>query len=132
MNDGSGRKPDGTFAQGNRAAYKHGGGTAVKALLHGEPLTGIAAEIKADLGAEVDTVGLKAVMRERALRYQAVADVWYGILLGATDIPTIEKATQKYGWLQAKAMAMLKDIDKMEPDTLTLEGLLQTKAVKDG
>ena len=104
----------GRFAQGNDASLVHGGEIAVKRLQRGEPLTGIAHELQEAVHAEIELDGMLAVMRRRAERHQAIADLFYGLLLGADDIETADKYVKRFGWLNSKAWAMLRDLRQME------------------
>jgi len=119
---------------GNQAALKHGGERAIKHLQHGTPLVGIAAELKRQVAQEIEEHGIVAVMRERAERHQAVADLFYGLLLGTTDEEPLDRATKRFGWLNAKAFTMLREIAELEKQegAQTLAELLATPVVKGG
>ena len=108
------RNPDGTFAEGHSGYLKHGGEGAIKRLEHGSPLEGIAAELKRRVHEEIDEQGIVAVMRERAERHQAVADLFYGLLLGTTEAEPLDRLVRRFGWMNSKAFAMLRDIAAME------------------
>ena len=106
----------------------HGGERAIKKLASGEPLAGLAAELKEAVSAEIETRGLVAVLRERAERQQAVADLFFGLILGAKDVKTADKYVQRFGWLNSKAFAMLREVRAMDGDhdaALDYEKLLQ-------
>lgn len=105
-----------SFEPGNEARLVHGGERAIKKLASGEPLAGLAAELKEAVSAEIEMRGLVAVMRERAERHQAVADLFFGLILGAKDIKTADRYVQRFGWLNSKAFAMLREMREMERD----------------
>lgn len=101
---------------GNENRLVHGGERSVKALEKGRCLEGIAAELKEAVSAEIETRGLVAVLRERAERHQAVADLFYGLVLGADNVKDADSYVKRFGWLNAKAHKMLQEVAELEAD----------------
>jgi len=109
------RRADGTFAPGQVGNLNaQGGEKAIKALSKGAPLDGLALELKETLHAEIEQRGLIEVMRERAERHQAVADLFYGLVLGCKDVAALDARVRRFGWLNAKAFGMLKELRSIE------------------
>lgn len=102
------------FKPGNQVPTKHGGRAAIETLRAGEPLTGIARQLQENVHDRIETDGLLAVMRESAERHQAIADLYYGLLLGAKDVAGIDEKVKRYGWLNAGAFRMFETIRQAE------------------
>jgi hypothetical protein len=99
----------------NQNATIHGACGAERRLTTGEGFIGVAHEIELEVADELNNDGLIAVYRKRTTRLQAVADLYYAAILGATDIEKLDKWVQRYGWLQASAlrsMVVLRDLEK--------------------
>jgi hypothetical protein len=106
--------PETRFKKGNQAQFKHGGEAAIKALQHGGSLVGITRRLQNDVHDQIQSEGILAVMLESAERYQAVANLFYGLILGTKDIAEADKYAARYGWLASKAFRMLETVHKLE------------------
>lgn len=121
---------------GNQNAVVTGAAGAEKRLSSGEPFLGVAAETLSAVKAEYQEIGLLSLIEERALRMQAVSDLYFSALLGAVDERNMEKVvryTEKYGWLQAssiRALLALREARKgeRESEPLDLSEYRQEKA----
>ena len=94
------------FAVGNQAGAKHGGAAACVALTKGTPLSGLAGVIEDQVAREIELDGLHEMRRVRLIRKQAVADLYYGLYLGALEDGDVVKAdgyVRRYGWLDGAA-----------------------------
>jgi hypothetical protein len=111
----------------------HGGEAAVKALTADADLKGVALELQKQVSAEIDALGLVAVMRDTAERHLAVARLFHGLVAGATDIADADKFTKRFGWLNAKAFNMLDRLRQLEANTdaLDYDELVKQYAGKD-
>lgn len=145
----NGRDELGRFTQGNDyefapgqsgnpggAALTSGGGErAIKRLADGGPLAGAALELKEQLHQEIEKRGLLEVMRERAERYQAIADLFYGLCLGCQDAETLDKRVKRYGWLASKGFAMLAQLRELEKARggggMVIDAMEAAKAARD-
>ena len=127
---------DGTFASGHTLTTHHGGEGAIKHLQHGKPLVGIAAELKEQVAQEIEENGIVAVMRERAERHQAVADLFYGLLLGTTEAEPLDQLVRRFGWMNSKAFGMMREIAELESraggNVLDYEVWLEQQGKSDG
>ena len=104
----------GQFTEGNAANLRHGGERAVKALQKGSSLVGIARELQADVHDQIEREGVLAVLRESAERHQAVANLFYGLILGADNVEDADRYVQRFGWMNSKAFRMLETVHKMQ------------------
>lgn len=105
--------------KGSLNGEKHGGYGAIKHIHNGDDFRGMAAEAENNVKAELECNGLIAVLKSRATRLQAAADIFYGLLLGAAEsgsLERFERFTKTYGWLAASAMRAWLEYSKLEKD----------------
>ena len=115
---------------GNENALKHGGERAVCQLTAGADLTGLASDLRTAIHDRIETQGMVAVLRLEAERYLAVAHVFLGLLEGAQDEESFDRWAKRYGWLEAKAFRMLRDVHKLMEDgggVIDYERILEEK-----
>lgn len=85
----------------------YGGEKAVKALTHGEPLTGLAAAAQADVETRLETEGRESIMRLNAIRTQAAAELYWNAIQKAAqdgDLAALDQYIARFGWLSGVAM----------------------------
>lgn len=72
-----GRDSEGKFVEGNKAAQKHGGAGAVRALTYDKPFTGLAAKEQQRVEADLDAGGRSAMVEELAVRLHTAARLYW-------------------------------------------------------
>lgn len=105
--------------KGNQLAVKHGGEAGIKALTTGEPFTGLAKQAEDNARERLETDGRVAVVRETAIRLQAVADLFYAAVQKAADdgnLALLDRYAARYGWLAASALRALAQLSTEEKD----------------
>jgi len=132
-----GEHEGGQFGPGNTMRITHGGSKAIKALSDGVPLAGWALELEERLHIEIERDGLVAMMRARAERYQAVADLYYALCLGADDAKVLDNFVKRFGWLQSAASRMWFALESLERErddgkTLDYETILAAQREREG
>ena len=127
-----------TFRANNKAAVKHGGEAAVKAITAGTELTGPAALAEAQVYEQLAQAGGRAsLVTQNAARLQAAADLYWRALIEAGesgDLKALDRYVARFGWLASsslRAWAQVKDEQKDAPDALDYERILQEQN-KDG
>ena len=101
------RKSKTTFTEGNTSALKHGGEAALTELKNDKALTGLAAEVEAQVRAELETVGRKEIVTNAAIRLEAVARLYWNALVQAAeanDVKRLDTYVKRFGWLQTAAL----------------------------
>lgn len=91
---------------GNLNAEKHGGAGAIKRIKSGEEFRGVAADAEHNVHDELEQSGLLAILRKRAERVQAAADIHWALMMGAADagaLKTYEMHAKTYAWLEGLA-----------------------------
>lgn len=107
------------FEEGNQAAIKHGGEAGIKALTTGEPLTGLAKQAEDGARDRLEVDGRAAVVRENAIRLQAVADLFYNAVQKAANdgnLALLDRYAARYGWLAMSALRALAQLATEEKD----------------
>ena len=88
---------------GNKNAEKHGAESGIKRLSDGKPFTGLAALKQHEVETELANDGLSVVIERRAVKYQALADIFSSLVeaaLEAGDEAKLMGYSQRYHWLQ--------------------------------
>lgn len=89
--------------QRRQAPLKHGGEAALKAFQRGEPFTGIAAEVEAQVRLELETVGLIEMTKMAFVRAETMTRLFYNGAQDANerrDFEQTDRCTKRYGWLE--------------------------------
>ncbi len=128
------------FENGNQSAVKHGGEAGIKALAAGEPLTGLAKQAEDGARDRLEIDGRAAVVRENAIRLQAVADLFYNAVQKAANegnLALLDRYSQRYGWLAMSALRALAQLAAEEKDaakgqTSLVEVLAAMDAAQEG
>lgn len=109
----------GRFTEGNRAAQRHGGEAAVKAIQRGEPLTGLAAEAERAVYSELETEGRPALVIRNAARLQAACDLYWNAIQAVADqgnLKMLDSYIQRFGWLAGCSLRAWDAVRKEQPD----------------
>jgi hypothetical protein len=102
-----------------RFVESHGGASGVRSLGNGSELRGLAAESQRTVEAELATDGRAAIVQRAAVRLEAVARLFYNAILSATeqgDFGKLASYAQRYGWLQARALAAWAQVKQEAKD----------------
>ncbi len=111
--------------QRQAASLKHGAGAGEVALSKGNEFTGLAKAAEQAVSDELEVKGLAAIVKRDAIRLQAVADLYFGAILGADNLDRLDALVKRWGWIQAsslRAWLSLRDIEGQEqaPDIDTI------------
>lgn len=118
------------FHLNNTNAQKHGGAKAVKQLSTGQPLTGPAAEVQEQVQTELAEAGRAAIVREGAIRLEAVARLYFNAVVDAAekgDLAKLDTYVKRFGWLQSSALrgwAQVKQEEDTQPKTYDYEQII--------
>ena len=107
------------FENGNQSAVKHGGEAGIKALAADKPLTGLAKQAEDEARDRLEEHGRAAMVRENAIRLQAVANLFYAAVQKAADdgnLALLDRYAARYGWLAASALRALAQLATEEKD----------------
>lgn len=99
-----------------KANLKHGAAAGERAITTGASLTGMAQVAENAVADELVTQGITAIVIKRATRLQAVSDLYYQAILGATDLDRLDVLVKRYGWLQASSLRAWLQVREMEKD----------------
>lgn len=94
-------------AQREQAALKHGGEAALSELKNDQALTGPAAEVEAQVRAELETIGRAEIVTNAAIRLETVARLYWNALqqaAEANDVKRLDTYVKRFGWLQTAAL----------------------------
>jgi hypothetical protein len=137
----SDRDEQGRFVKGNQSAktsaLKHGGEAAVKAIQHGEPLTGLAAEAERAVVDELESRGPAALEVRNACRAQAACDLYWNAIQAVADqgnLEMLDRYVARFGWLvgvSLRAWAQVKKAGGSGEDPHIVDAMKAAKEAKD-
>lgn len=81
---------------------KHGGGSAIKEIQHGLPLSGLAAEEERAVTVELEQSGIDAIQEKNAIRLQSVANLYWDAIQKCAaegNLALLDGYVQRLGWL---------------------------------
>ncbi len=81
-----------------------GASTAERALTTGEPLQDGAALAALNVEAELEKDGPDALAKRGAIRLQAVADLYFALITGATSSDRLDLLVKRWAWIQNSAI----------------------------
>lgn len=113
-------------------AVTHGGESGVRAIHTGEPFRGPALAMQQQVEAQLETEGVDEVVRLAAIRLESVARLFYDAFLAAVDAKDDKKIngySQRYGWLQFRALQAWEKVKKQEKESL--DDLLDGEVVRE-
>lgn len=125
------RKLKQPMLEGNTNATKHNGEAAVKAIQHGQALTGPARDAELAVYTELANEGRPAIVTRTAVRLQAACDLFWAALVDAGergDLQALDRYVARFGWLAGaslRAWAQVRDEEKDAPDGLDYERILE-------
>lgn len=93
---------------------KHGGEAAIKLLTAEQPLVGVAAEFESAAIEELEKTSIASLLKARAIRHLAVADLYYAAIAGADNLENMDRLVRRYGWLNSAAHRQLLAVNEME------------------
>jgi hypothetical protein len=132
------RNKKGEFKPGNQAGLRHGGEAAVKAIQHGEPLSGPARQAELAVYEVLETEGRFSLVKRNAARLQAATDLYWSaisrlmesVTARGGDIPAdvviirLDKFVKRFGWLAGcsqRAWAQVKEEEKDARDAMVTD-----------
>jgi len=128
------RRPDGTFAENNEGYLKHGGEGAVKAIQHGTPHTGLAAEAELAVYEELEDQGRYAIVVRNAARVQAAADLYWNAVATAAedkDLEALDRYIKRYGWLAGVSLRAWAQVKAEQPEAAAYTIDMALEAVRE-
>ena len=120
-------------APGNENTLKHGGARAVEEIKAGQPLTGPAQEMEEIVRADLSDNGRLSIVKDGAIRLQAVANIYYGALIAAAeegDLKRLDTYAKRFGWLQGAAIRAWREVREEEknlPDAVDYETIIHSE-----
>ena len=93
---------------------KHGAGAGERDITAGADLTGLAREQELRVQAELEMDGSAMMVKRRAIRLQAVSDLYYMAILGAKDPVELDRYVKRFGWLQASSLRAWQQVADLE------------------
>jgi tRNA U34 5-carboxymethylaminomethyl modifying enzyme MnmG/GidA len=122
-----------SFTEGNRTALKHGGEAALAELKADKALTGLAAEVEAQVRAELETVGRAEIVTNAAIRLETVARLYWNALqqaAEANDVKRLDTYVKRFGWLQTAALRAWQQVAQEQanvPNALDYEQIIASE-----
>ena len=118
----SDRDERGFFTEGNLVAEKHGGEGAIKAVQHGTPFTGLAAQAEQQVKADLEAHGRPAMVQELATRLHTTARLYWAAILSVADqakedakaLAKLDSYVARFGWLAAASLRAWEQVRKEE------------------
>ena len=128
------------FTEGNKAAIRHGGEAAVKALQRGEPYKGLAAQAEREVQADLEESGRVSLVREIAVRaHTAMRLYWAAVQTAADDgdLDALDRYCKRFGWLAGVAGRAWREVREELKDTRGAGDLLDVaietaKGIRNG
>jgi len=101
-----GGSPDTQFQERNKAALRHGGAAAYRAITEGESFRGLAAQEERRVVDDLSNGGQRAMLEEIAVRLHTCTRLYYAALQTAVDrgdLEALDRYAKRFGWLAGKA-----------------------------
>ena len=120
------------FSEGNRAAVKHGGESAILAIREGKPFKGLAAQAERDVQADLASSGRGGLVREIAVRaHTAMRLYWSAVQQAADDgdLAALDSYCARFGWLAGVASRAWREVREEEKQTGDPGGVLDAALV---
>jgi len=117
--------------RGNQNGLKHGGEGAVKAIQHGKPFQGLAAQEEENVAADLEAQGRAAMVEEQATRLHTAARLYWAAVQKAADSGDLQKLDAyiaRFGWLASaslRAWEQVRKEDAARPKALDYDQLVK-------